>query len=697
MESNYTDALLFATGWTVVHSLWQALTVALILSVVLISTPRRLAHWRYSCAGIALLLVLLAGGATFYHYFHQAIVQVDPSLISLVQFTEAGAPAPESFWQYWQGRFTDYFNQHLPLIVTVWLCGLAFFVLRMLGGLAYIRQLRYQGIRPVQEEWEEMLRELAQKLKIQRPVAILESLRIQSPVVIGHFKPLILVPVGLLAGLSIDQVEAILAHELAHVYRRDYLLNLLQTLIEALFYFNPGVWWISSCIRIEREHCCDDIAVAVCQNNLEYAKALVSIKEMKQGFTPQLAMAARSKKKLLLTRIQRILQQPVNTSDMSEKIMVTGMLAFMLICMNLKAERKLPEPNRERAAVSISSANLAATLANVPADTLPEGKITIRTNRNGKRIEAKILDQKIQELIIDGKTVPSTEYNSYEETLNEIIASVPPPPPPPSFPKMHPPGIPGDVPPPSIPNPPKVPMPPKGDGYYYYHNGDDHIIIEGQKKGMSYNWKMKPGFKYSWGDGPLGFDRSIVIDGMDSTEVARYFMPNFKFRDFESFNYKMDTALMRKLKHELGSLKMKMGSDMHIKMDSAQMHKLNLELGNLKMKMGDMQLKLGDKQFFFDGPKFKMEPGEFDFELKKTMPLMKMKGWGGSTRERIEETLIRDELIKSGSRYSFELTDKYLKIDGNKMPEALFDKYRKIYEESTGIKLEGESKILLSN
>ena len=79
------------------------------------------------------------------------------------------------------------------------------------------------------------------------------------------------------------------------------------------------------------------------------------------------------------------------------------------------------------------------------------------------------------------------------------------------------------------------------------------------------------------------------------------------------------------------------------------------------------------------------------------MPLMKMKGWGGSTRERIEQTMIRDELIKSGSRYTFELTDKYLKIDGNKMPEALFEKYRKIYEESTGIKLEGESKILLSN
>ncbi len=676
MESNYTDALIYATGWTVVHSLWQALAIALILSVILISTPRRLAHWRYSCAGVALLLVLLAGGATFYHYFHQSMLQVDTGSTSLVQFTGVAGPATESFWQYWQGRFTDYFNQHLPMIVTVWLCGLAFFMLRMMGGLAYIRQLRHQSVQPVQEEWEEMLRELAQKLKIQRPVAILESLRIQSPVVIGHFKPLILVPVGLLAGLSIDQVEAILAHELAHVYRRDYLLNLLQTLIEALFYFNPGVWWISSCIRIEREHCCDDIAVAVCQNNLEYAKALVSIKEMKQGFTPQLAMAALSKKKLLLTRIQRILQQPVNTSDMSEKIMVTGMLALMLVCMNLKAERRLPEPTREKTAVSVSSANSILPPANVPADTLPEGKITIRTSRNGKKIEAKIDDQKIQELIVDGKTIPSSEYNSYEETLNDIIASVPPPPPPPSFPKMPPPGIPGDVPPPSIPAPPKVPMPPKGNGYYYYHNGDDHIIIEGPKNGFSYKFDIKPGYKFDWNDGPIGFDRSIVIDGMDSTEVA-FFRPNFNFRGFESAKMRFDSIKLR--------------------MDTAQMHKLKHKLGNVHIQLDELKHKLGDRQFHFEGPKFNMEPGDFDFEIKTPMPLMKMKGWVGSTRERIEQTLIRDELIKSGSRYTFELTDKYLKIDGNKMPEALFEKYRKIYEESTGIKLEGESKILLSN
>jgi hypothetical protein len=193
---------------------------------------------------------------------------------------------------------------------------------------------------------------------------------------------------------------------------------------------------------------------------------------------------------------------------------------------------------------------------------------------------------------------------------------------------------------------------------------------------MSYNWKMKPEFKYSWADSPLRFDRSIVIDGMDSTEVA-FFRPNFNFRGAESVNIYFDSV--------------------RLKLDTAQMRKLKHKLGNVHIQLDELKHKLGDRSFHFEGQKFNMEPGAFDFEFKTPMPLMKMKGWGGSTRERIEATLIRDELIKSGSRYTFELTEKYLKIDGNKMPEALFEKYRKIYEESTGIKLEGESKILLSN
>ena len=596
MHTTYTDALVYATGWTVVHSLWQAFVLALVLSAILINTPRQLARWRYNSAALSLFLVLLSGVITFCWYYQQALHQMGMVAALPTNFQEIwqsyGTASSGNFWQEWQSRFTAYFNQHLPLIVTIWLCGLSFFILRMLGGLAYVRQLRYQGTSPVASEWEEVLQELVQKLGISRRVLLLESMRVDAPLVIGHFKPLILLPIGLLAGLSIEQIEAILAHELAHVYRRDYLFNILQTLIEALFYFNPAVWWISNCIRIEREHCCDDIAVKICQNNLEYAKALVSIKEMNRGAIPQMAMAALSKKKLLLTRIQRILHQPVNTSDMSEKIMVTALLAFTLIGINVKAERKVPAPIRDKAAISISTSSSNVSPI-VPLDTLPEGKISIRTTRNGKKIEAKVLDQKIQELIIDGKTVPASEYSNYEQTITEIIESVPPPPPPPSMPTPFPmvaPNAPAAPTPGSFPAPPAppapgnpkfnapTPPPPPPGGFYYYNKEGDQVMIEVPNFSPGQKMWGYPGFNFEWKNDAFrsGFDRSIIINGADSTEVSRFMAPNARF-------FKFDNMMMQR---RLDSMRAHLDTaKLNLRLKLGQMDHLKKELGERVKKL----------------------------------------------------------------------------------------------------------------
>ena len=594
MHTTYTDALVYATGWTVVHSLWQAFAFALVLSAILINTPRQLARWRYNSAALSLFLVLLSGIITFCWYYQQALHQMGTVAALPTNFQEIwqsyGTTSSGNYWQEWQSRFTAYFNQHLPLIVTIWLCGLSFFILRMLGGLAYVRQLRYQGTSPVASEWEEVLQELGQKLGISRRVLLLESMRVDAPLVIGHFKPLILLPIGLLAGLSIEQIEAILAHELAHVYRRDYLFNILQILIEALFYFNPAVWWISNSIRIEREHCCDDIAVKICQNNLEYAKALVSIKEMNRGAIPQMAMAALSKKKLLLTRIQRILHQPVNTSDMSEKIMVTALLAFTLIGINVKAERKVPAPIRDKAAISIGTSS-SNTLPIIPLDTLPEGKISIRTTRNGKKIEAKVLDQKIQELIIDGKTVPASEYSNYEQTITEIIESVPPPPPP-SMPTPFPmvaPKAPGAPTPGAFPAPPSPPAPgnpkfnvptppPPPGGFYFYNKGDDQVMIEVPNFSPDQKMWGYPGFNFEWKNDAFrsDFERSIIINGADSTEVSRFMAPNGRF-------FKFDDMMMRR---RLDSMRAHLDTaKLNLKLKLGQMDHLKKELGERVKKL----------------------------------------------------------------------------------------------------------------
>ena len=173
---------------------------------------------------------------------------------------------------------------------------------------------------------------LAEKAGLHRPLQLLESLRLQTPVVIGHFKPVLLLPAGLAAGLPVDEVEALLAHELAHVMRRDYLVNVLQNLVEILYFFHPGVRWLSACVRQEREHCCDDFAVALCGDAQHYARALARLQAGEMAY-PEPALAAVGRPQKLLRRIVRLLGRPRLAHDFREGFVSALLLIFGLLGM----------------------------------------------------------------------------------------------------------------------------------------------------------------------------------------------------------------------------------------------------------------------------------------------------------------------------------------------------------------------------
>src|SRR5580693_5112634 len=140
----------------------------------------------------------------------------------------------------------------------------------------------------------------------------LVSALVQAPVVVGWLKPVVLVPVGALAGLPPEQIEALLAHELAHIRRHDYLVNILQSIAEALLFYHPAVWWISNHIRNERELCCDDVAVAISGDAFIYARALVDLEQYRPAhLNPALAANGGS----LRERIGRLLGQPTRFSS----------------------------------------------------------------------------------------------------------------------------------------------------------------------------------------------------------------------------------------------------------------------------------------------------------------------------------------------------------------------------------------------
>ena len=169
--------------------------------------------------------------------------------------------------------------------------------------------MKSHGASPAAEGLQQIVARLSRRLHIGRGVRLLESTLVDVPTVIGWLKPVVLLPASALAGLSPQQLEAILAHELAHIRRHDYLVNLLQTLVETLLFYHPAVWWLSRRIRVERENCCDDLAVSLCGDPVTYATALADLEELRGAARPAfLAMAATGGS--LLQRVRRLLGAP---------------------------------------------------------------------------------------------------------------------------------------------------------------------------------------------------------------------------------------------------------------------------------------------------------------------------------------------------------------------------------------------------
>jgi beta-lactamase regulating signal transducer with metallopeptidase domain len=179
----------------------------------------------------------------------------------------------------------------LPLATLAWLAGVAVLALRMLGGLVATRRLCRRGVRGTTAFLAEQADRIASELGIRRGVTVLESSLVGVPVVVGWLRPVLLLPAATIVNLTTKELEAMLMHELAHVRRHDYLVNLVQTVIETLLFFHPAVWWLSRRIRIERENCCDDAAVALLGDRKTYARALYRTAQLGAANT-QLVTAA---------------------------------------------------------------------------------------------------------------------------------------------------------------------------------------------------------------------------------------------------------------------------------------------------------------------------------------------------------------------------------------------------------------------
>jgi uncharacterized protein (TIGR03435 family) len=311
-------------GRTLLHFLWQGLLVAAVYAPVRRALSYRSPQARYLLACAALTLMAAAPVATWVWMRPPAavadaawrIVAAPPNAVA----TRADSPriligavsAAES------PRF-------LFAVVALWLAGTLAFWARLAGGWVLTVRMRSKPARPAPVEWQQVLARFAARLGISRTVRLLVSARVEVPVVVGWLRPVVLVPVEALAGVPARHLEAILLHELAHILRRDYLVNLLQAAVEALLFYHPAVWWISGHIRTERELCCDDLAVAATGDVLTYATALAQLESWRPAHACA-AVAASGPK--LADRIRRLLgdAQPAPGAGFAPGVLAAAIL-----------------------------------------------------------------------------------------------------------------------------------------------------------------------------------------------------------------------------------------------------------------------------------------------------------------------------------------------------------------------------------
>ena len=327
-------------SWTLVHALWQGAVLAGLLALGLWLLRDRSARARYTLSVVMLAALLVLPVATVALVGMPDLTSTPAGPASVMMGAEAQtleatlaaealAAAPPAVGTVTRAPTTGpSWQAALPVLAAVWLLGVAVLLLRLGGSLWYVRRLRTQAVAPLPEAWAMRAQRLADRVGVPRAVRFVQSSRASVPMVIGWWRPVIVLPVSTLAGLPPAYIEAILMHELTHVRRHDALVGWLQVMAETLLFFHPATWWISRRIRIEREHCCDDRVVQLTGKRTTYARALTQLETLKPAaWHPAPAATDGS----LLHRIRRILGQPVQQRLVNGWRAAAGMAATAVL------------------------------------------------------------------------------------------------------------------------------------------------------------------------------------------------------------------------------------------------------------------------------------------------------------------------------------------------------------------------------
>lgn len=646
MMLHLSESLIQAISWTVIHSIWQISLLALFLLLANIYLPKKQSTLRYHLGLAAMGLGLVGGITTFIIYYTDTGVNTSGSelLISLEQaeIMRSSSMIGES----WQNLIYD----HSFLITQIWIVGVIILTLKLLIGYGYIQYLNHHSGLIENPHLEYKLEKLKSKLGITTRIIIAETHKVITPIVTGFIKPTILFPVGLITHLTPEEIEAIIAHELGHIKRNDWIINMVQSVIEILFYYHPAMWWISAQVRKERENCCDDYALQNGFDRLSYARILVKLKEIELDHKPFLALSFLNSKNALMNRIKRILGQSPSHSHLREKL-----VALVLICTVVVAFAGTRTSNGiinipfidSQKDIKLELAELnhihLPSSASLQSDTIPGNNksktITLKQNE-GKSYMIESENGEITKMEVDGKVIPPEEYDQYIEEM------------------------------------------PNG------------------------SWNYNFNFDHKFGDMPFKMDfDDMGLHEMDE-EQSRHLAESM-----ERLSEKLGRMNLSELEgmdwDKLGNMKLK-----SFDMDSL-MSDMWSQNGEQQMKLGEMMEKLGDLRLEKLEGLHQLEELEGLKgleELENLKELGRLKGfdnfnfefpdydglnnrWENNANQKISRSLNQDGLLKIDEENKIELSGKYLKINGEKQPSNIHEKYKRMFEESTGMELSDDSKV----
>src|SRR5262249_9741020 len=297
---------------SLLHFIWQGVVIAMITAAGLRILRHRSAEARYAFAIGALACMLAAPLFTVAFYSQTGAVALRLMLALNLATAEGRSAATALQASLWAQR-----------ILLTWCIGVLVFATRLVVGWRLSWRLVKSAEEILTPAVMEIFKNVRERLCLGGSIRLLAHVRLDSPVVVGWLRPVVLLPVSLISGFTTEQLRAILAHELAHIRRHDFVVNILQRCVESILFYHPAVWWLSKRIRAEREHCCDDVAIRLCGSRKIYAEALI---EMERARQPRPILAVAAADAAVLQRFRRVLGMSTSVVDWQSAV---GTLLFL--------------------------------------------------------------------------------------------------------------------------------------------------------------------------------------------------------------------------------------------------------------------------------------------------------------------------------------------------------------------------------